>query len=492
MNALGWLSLILSAVVAKVYWSREPGPPWFRFHARLAVVLVVLAALYEVGRLVPMLRPLPLYAVNVQYGLFIADFLRAILLAVGFQWLFLRGSAGADDTTWNLGWQRIRWVLMAGTVTLPLLLPAVYGPLCPVVERVVPYAAGRHRTIEFLRDFCTPLALRGWLLAAGFAVLQAVWLWTLRGQVLRVSRVALGVMLAVLTAHGTFFVANTNFLRGLPFAEAVERTAEAKWFAGEPRIDRYLVECVPGDQRNNSFHSLCGDVLWIVDRRQLGGLQALAPRRYMQALRAFGGNDPNFSLALAFVGPVDEYRYDWLSYDHLLAYRPLERRAAEFELVLRGDRYYVYRPRDPLPRFLLYDRFVIEPDAAVRIRWLATRRPRSGEPAILDAAEIGARAAAHVRHGPVPPALTYRILLEDDGEVRVRVDADRNGILVFNANHYPGWHADVDGKRVDVFYVNHFMRGLLLEAGQHVVTYRFESVPIRLGSWVSAAASTWL
>jgi hypothetical protein len=197
----------------------------------------------------------------------------------------------------------------------------------------------------------------------------------------------------------------------------------------------------------------------------------------MQTIRTLSGDPPDFSYTIAFMGPLDLHRYDWLAYDYALTYAPLTRRADEFDLVFRGDRYYVYRPRRPTPRVMLYGAWVVEADPERRLAVLGHSDAVTRDAVVLDAAPPPAALAPRAGR----PRLTAEVLGERDEEVRLRVDAEAAGILVFNANHYPGWRAWVDGAPVDVFYANHFMRGVVVPAGRHEVTYRFVSGPVRLG-----------
>lgn len=53
------------------------------------------------------------------------------------------------------------------------------------------------------------------------------------------------------------------------------------------------------------------------------------------------------------------------------------------------------------------------------------------------------------------------------------VSSDKDGILVFSETYYPGWNAFIDGKKVDIWEVNHSFRGVYLKSGKHLVEMIF-------------------
>lgn len=87
---------------------------------------------------------------------------------------------------------------------------------------------------------------------------------------------------------------------------------------------------------------------------------------------------------------------------------------------------------------------------------------------------------------------------ERDSTARVQLTAYRpnqltyvsenkhEGFVVFSEMYYkPGWHAKIDGKLVDYGKVNFALRGMVVPAGKHTITFTFEPQVVKTGSRVS-------
>lgn len=69
--------------------------------------------------------------------------------------------------------------------------------------------------------------------------------------------------------------------------------------------------------------------------------------------------------------------------------------------------------------------------------------------------------------------------------VRLRVSSKRGGLLVLADSFFPGWRATVDGSPVTIFRTNQAMRGVLMESGEHIVEFRYDSPTLRWGAILS-------
>ena len=71
---------------------------------------------------------------------------------------------------------------------------------------------------------------------------------------------------------------------------------------------------------------------------------------------------------------------------------------------------------------------------------------------------------------------------------RFRVLAGQPAVMVFSETDYPGWKVYVDGQRKRLLRVDHALKGVLLEPGEHAVEFAFESLTIRAGLAISAVS----
>ncbi len=102
-------------------------------------------------------------------------------------------------------------------------------------------------------------------------------------------------------------------------------------------------------------------------------------------------------------------------------------------------------------------------------------------------------AAAFVR-GPVPPGWKTPTCNSDDVSVTryaaesiiLRAAMACDGVVILSDTYYPGWHAFVDGKPVDIHEVNLAMRGVAVPAGLHEVRYLFRPTSVYLGAILTA------
>jgi Bacterial membrane protein YfhO len=79
----------------------------------------------------------------------------------------------------------------------------------------------------------------------------------------------------------------------------------------------------------------------------------------------------------------------------------------------------------------------------------------------------------------------------EPNRVDVKTDASAPSVLVLAENHYPGWRAYVDGGGADVLRVDYNLRGVVVPAGAHEVSfvYRPKSVLVGLAVTLLTAAA---
>jgi len=99
---------------------------------------------------------------------------------------------------------------------------------------------------------------------------------------------------------------------------------------------------------------------------------------------------------------------------------------------------------------------------------------------------------------PIQMANPGRPLSGPPGEVRVtryegeRIDLEAsvrmNCMLVMGEKYYKGWKATVDGRRTEIYPVDHVLRGIYLTPGAHKVEFVFDPTPFKIGKYLTLAS----
>ena len=77
------------------------------------------------------------------------------------------------------------------------------------------------------------------------------------------------------------------------------------------------------------------------------------------------------------------------------------------------------------------------------------------------------------------------ILHSTTNTVTIRANALRKGYLLLSDTYYPGWHCFVDGKDEPIYRADFSLRAVYLNAGSHIVEFRFDPLSYTVGKWIS-------
>jgi hypothetical protein len=111
--------------------------------------------------------------------------------------------------------------------------------------------------------------------------------------------------------------------------------------------------------------------------------------------------------------------------------------------------------------------------------------------ALVAKADVVAATAALGRRddGPVGgEAGTTSIGEETPSSVRIATDGPSPAVLVLADQAFPGWRAEIDGRDAPVLTVDGVLRGVVVPAGPHVVTFRYRPASGLVGVLVSLLA----
>ena len=94
-----------------------------------------------------------------------------------------------------------------------------------------------------------------------------------------------------------------------------------------------------------------------------------------------------------------------------------------------------------------------------------------------------------VRHD-IAPADSIWMTSYAPNELRYRYRAASEQAVIFSEIYYPeGWHAEVDGKPVELFRADWILRGAFIPAGEHEIVMRFDPPSYATGAKLSRISS---
>ena len=202
------------------------------------------------------------------------------------------------------------------------------------------------------------------------------------------------------------------------------------------------------------------------------GFEAIVPFRYLrfanlaQGRLKAGGRGVDF---LVFESPL----LDMAGLNYL--FWPFDPEPPpRFELVRRWGSLRVYRNSRALPRAYMVQRILMAADSDEAAQLLQS-------PDFDPAAEV---ILEGIKVRPEPPGripATVEWLDRTPGHLKLRVSAQKRGILVLSETNYPGWEATVDGTPTEILHANLAFRALPVYEGSHLVEFHFRPESVRKG-----------
>ena len=176
-----------------------------------------------------------------------------------------------------------------------------------------------------------------------------------------------------------------------------------------------------------------------------------------------------------------------LGLEYLVLGRPIEAvphlaRRPVSDVLLAGPRVWIYRLRGAEPRVKFVRRFTVTDTDALAASGRFAVTPGS-ELALIDDNTPPLRLLWPMSGRP--SASRARIRTWSPERIVVDVETDLSGVLILHEAFYPGWVAEVDGTPVPIMRANVLFRGVEVDAGRHVVVFRF--APFSLSNLRDAA-----
>ena len=77
------------------------------------------------------------------------------------------------------------------------------------------------------------------------------------------------------------------------------------------------------------------------------------------------------------------------------------------------------------------------------------------------------------------------ILKYSPNEIEFKVNASRPGILFLSDNYYPGWKAEIDGKKAKILRADYTFRAVSVPLGKHTVKFVYDPQSFKLGLYAA-------
>ncbi len=151
----------------------------------------------------------------------------------------------------------------------------------------------------------------------------------------------------------------------------------------------------------------------------------------------------------------------------------------QYRLIHSGD-VKIYENLDVLPRVFLLSDWSWQPDGD---RVLAEmRRPN------FDPRRTAVLQGQGIEPSGEPVAGSAQIMAYSPEKVVIRAETEGTAVLLLTDAFYPGWQAAIDGKLSPVYQADGLFRAIILESGEHEITFSFVSPGFGYGRAISVIA----
>ncbi|MDM8554393.1 YfhO family protein [Desulfococcaceae bacterium HSG7] len=77
-----------------------------------------------------------------------------------------------------------------------------------------------------------------------------------------------------------------------------------------------------------------------------------------------------------------------------------------------------------------------------------------------------------------PQNAKIKLISYTPNQINMEVESDYDGFIVVSDQYYPGWFAEIDGKRTEILRANYIMRAIPVPSGHHKVDMKFRPKPL--------------
>jgi len=150
--------------------------------------------------------------------------------------------------------------------------------------------------------------------------------------------------------------------------------------------------------------------------------------------------------------------------------------AQECDLIL-------YRHVDPVPRIYAAADIIVVDNA--RLSSLNKVSETSFDPLRTSIVSVPEDMVFTGSSSDMPLDYEAELIAYEPDSLLARVDLSEPAMVVIAEPYYPGWQATIDGEATDIWRVNHALRGVWVEEGQHQIEMVYDPESFHIGARIS-------
>jgi 4-amino-4-deoxy-L-arabinose transferase-like glycosyltransferase len=223
------------------------------------------------------------------------------------------------------------------------------------------------------------------------------------------------------------------------------------------------LQATPGRlDSSNLFHANIGEIYGLEDIRSLSPLKLQSVDRFQQLPRQLRWQLLNVTRLLSWENAPQAWQSIETFTGSLIPGEPMTA--------------FVYGSQRPSAYAWMSYQPILVPDAGSAFQQLQDRAIDPAVQVLLEDAGVDMTA---VSLPAAPPQIQYS--RRSPQQLSITVTTETAGILVISEWAYPGWHARLDGTRVELLTANFALQGLLIPPGTHTVEMQFLPLDVILG-----------
>ncbi|MBN1561080.1 YfhO family protein [candidate division KSB1 bacterium] len=258
--------------------------------------------------------------------------------------------------------------------------------------------------------------------------------------------------------------------------------AQMDSYFNETPIDKLLQDDAE-PHRIYPLGDLSGQAHWSYFHQSIEGYHPAKLRIYQDILESClrNGTDPGFNNATEV--PINWNIVNMLNARYLLAQGNMTHANLQPVTVDQSQKIIVYKNSAALPRAFCVGQTEVIPERPARLARLNQASFRPDSVAIVEAALPASIAA--------PANWSAVISRYEPNYIDVNISTDEQTLLVLSEIYYPaGWQAFIDDREVEIYKVNHILRGVLVPAGSNTVHFKLEPATYKISVAMMAGSIT--